>query len=65
VLNVRNDRRLAFKSDATSRFRLSFGIVGWGLFVTMLGQPSWIGSLPIKFLLKDLVQLQPHLMAVF
>src|ERR1039458_6847762 len=51
---------------ATRRnLRRCLGIIGWGVFVTMLGQPSWIGSLPIKFLLKDDLHFQPHSMAVF
>lgn len=52
-------------SKPVDRFRLSITIIGWGLFVTMLGQPSWIGSLPIKFLLKDQLHFQPHELAQF
>jgi predicted MFS family arabinose efflux permease len=40
-------------------------VIGWGLFVTMLGQTSWIGSLPIKFLLKDTLRVDPPGMAMF
>lgn len=55
----------AGQNQSNQAFRLSITIIGWGLFVAMLGQPSWIGSLPIKFLLKDTFHFQPHELALF
>lgn len=39
------------------------GVIGWGFFVTMLGQTSVVGSLSIKFLLKDKMHLKADEMA--
>lgn len=50
--------------DARNR-RNVFAVIGGGLVVTMLAQPSWIGSLPIKYLLKDVHHLDPSQMANF
>lgn len=50
-------------STTQKKLHRTMVVVGWGFFVTMLGQTSVIGSLPIKFLLKDKMHLKAHEMA--
>ena len=45
--------------------RRATAVVGWGIFVTNLGQTAAIGLLPLRFLLKNTLHLSPQAMAGF
>ena len=45
--------------------RRSLFLIGWGAFITTIGQSGVIGNLPLKFLLKNQLHVKPQAMATF